>query len=203
MVSDDAVESGDVTVLDAAGDESRMRIVQALVEHRSEQPRDPGLPFSALRDASGIRDSGRFNYHLDKLRDRFVEEENGEYRLTYAGRKLGIALVSGTYRSGISKGPTEFGTCPREDCGATLLARYEEGNVVVDCENDHRSFRTGLPPGAAVDRSMEELFGVVVRSIFSDLETVQEGICPYCYGTVDPEIAFDDSGRVVKTEELD
>jgi hypothetical protein len=28
MASDDAVESGDVTVLDAAGDESRMRIVQ-------------------------------------------------------------------------------------------------------------------------------------------------------------------------------
>lgn len=192
MVSDDPGESDEFTALDAAGDESRMRIIQALVEHRREHPRDPGLPFSALREATGIRDSGRFNYHLDKLRNRFVEESDGEYQLTYAGRKLAIALVSGAYESGVTKESTAFGTCPRDECDATLLARYEGGYITAVCEHDHSAFRTGFPPGAAVDRSMEELFEVVMRTVFSDLEMALEGVCPYCYGTVDPDIELDD-----------
>jgi hypothetical protein len=196
MGSDDAEQTDDpqetAPALKAVGDESRMRIVQSLVEHRREHPKNPGLSFSDLREAVGIRDSGRFNYHLDKLRDRFVEEDDGEYKLTYAGRQIAIALVSGEYQSGVSKDPIEHGTCPVEDCTATLFARYEDGYVRLDCADDHQVFQTGFPPVAAVERPMEKLLDVVVHRVYDDLGMLQEGVCPQCYGAAGYEAVYDE-----------
>lgn len=33
-----------------------------------------------------IEDGGRFNYHINELRDRFVQGEEGRYWLTTPGR---------------------------------------------------------------------------------------------------------------------
>jgi len=195
MGSDDAEQVDNpeeaAPALKAVGDESRMQIIQALVAHRREHPKNPGLSFSALREAVGIRDSGRFNYHLDKLRDRFVEEDDGEYKLTYAGRQIAIALVSGEYQSGVSKEPIEHGTCPVEECTETLFARYEDGYVELECP-DHQVFKTGFPPVAAVERSMDKLLDVVVRRVYDDLGMIQDGVCPYCYGTAEYAATYDD-----------
>lgn len=187
MTSEDAengtTEQEVVPALKALGDESRLQIIQALVDHRREHPTEPGLAFSDLREAVGMRDSGRFNYHLDKLREQFLEEKDGEYRLTYAGRQIAIALVSGQYQSGVNKEPIEHGTCPFEDCSATLFASYEDGYVRLRCEDDHDAFQTGFPPVAAVERPMDELLDVVTRTVYDDLGLIQEGVCPLCYGT--------------------
>ena len=38
-----------------------------------------------------MRDGGRFNYHLGKLRDRFVRERDGGYVLGHAGERVVLA----------------------------------------------------------------------------------------------------------------
>jgi len=191
MSNDDTgSEQETAPALKTVGDESRLGIVQALVEHRREHPDDTGLSFSDLREAVGMRDSGRFNYHLDKLRGQFVEEGEDGYKLTYAGDQIAAALVSGEYQSGVDKGPVEHGTCPLEGCDATLSASYEDGYVLLGCADDDTVFRDGFPPAAAKERSMDELLGVVARRVYDNVGMVQDGICPHCYGTMGYDAVF-------------
>lgn len=70
-------------------DETRLEILWGLWEeridtdHRETEP----VSFSELRGRVGVEDSGRFNYHLDQLVPRFVEQGEDGYTLTYAGTK--------------------------------------------------------------------------------------------------------------------
>jgi DNA-binding transcriptional ArsR family regulator len=169
----------DAAALDVLGDETRVAILDALVEYRRERPDGDGLSFTALRERVGVRDSGRFNYHLGKLVDRFVEKGEAGYRLSYAGRKVAGAVLAGTYSASGSKGPTDVADCP---CGEPATATYEDGVVEVTCAADHTCYRTGFPPGAAADRSMERLLSLSFRLIYRDLELAVEGVCPECLG---------------------
>jgi len=93
----------------AAGvDEDRARVgrghvhhgcgVAALRAHAGHEERERGGVGSELRKRVGVRDSGRFRYHLEKLRGPFVEQaDDGSYRLTYAGSEVVTAIVAGTY----------------------------------------------------------------------------------------------------------
>jgi DNA-binding transcriptional ArsR family regulator len=184
-------------VLEAVGNETRVGIVKALIDHRRETPRDPGLSFSALRDRVGVADSGRFNYHLDILRDQFVTEDDGEYTLTYAGRKLAVALLTGTFHRGTEDAPVEYGTCPRADCEATLVASYDDGDIVLECQADHTAFKSGLPPGTAADRSMDEILALVTKTLYHDLDLATDGICPQCYGRMETAIVKGEHGTAV------
>jgi DNA-binding HxlR family transcriptional regulator len=66
-------------------DETRVRIVRELA-------RSGPLRFSTLRQAVGAEDSGRFNYHLERLRKGVVEKGESGYDLTPAGRALADVL---------------------------------------------------------------------------------------------------------------
>ena len=70
-------------------DETRLGVLRALV--RADEP----LRFSDLRERVGARDSGRFNYHLDRLVGRFVERRDGRYALTDAARRRLSAASDG------------------------------------------------------------------------------------------------------------
>ncbi|MEF8813342.1 MAG: helix-turn-helix domain-containing protein [Halovenus sp.] len=75
------VESADPEeVLSALSDSTRVDILRALWDPDRET-----VPFSELRDAVRVRDSGKFNYHLDKLTDRFVRKTDEGYELTTDG----------------------------------------------------------------------------------------------------------------------
>ena len=63
-------------------DETRVAILRTLAE--ADEP----LPFSRLRERAGVRDSGRFNYHLRKLCEYFVRETADGYELGPAGSRL-------------------------------------------------------------------------------------------------------------------
>lgn len=65
-------------------DETRVRIVLAL----DEAPDDRPLRFSELRSAVGVRDGGRFNYHLDRLCGRLVEKTDDGYALSREGERV-------------------------------------------------------------------------------------------------------------------
>jgi len=60
--------------LELLSDETRLAVVLELAAADAVPDGDP-LSFSTLRDRVGVRDSGRFNYHLDRLRERFVAQE--------------------------------------------------------------------------------------------------------------------------------
>lgn len=68
-------------------DETRVRVVQAL-----DETGPGGLRFSELRNRVGVRDGGRFNYHLTKLRGRLVEKSGETYVLTPAGEDVAAIL---------------------------------------------------------------------------------------------------------------
>lgn len=177
----------------ALGDETRVEILEALVDGRREDPDDPGLAFSELRERVGIADSGRFNYHLGKLRGQFVEEGDGTYELTYAGSEVVGAILSGTPDPDLVLDPEPLDDpCPL--CDTEMTAYYEHGDVYVECENDHTPIRTTLPPGAAADRSMTELLAVTARDTYAKFEHVTGGVCPECFGQVD---------RVVEAADVD
>jgi citrate synthase len=66
----------------ALADPARLEILFALAE------REPPLAYSSLRAATSVRDKGRFNYHLRRLRGEFVADRPEGYALTDAGRSL-------------------------------------------------------------------------------------------------------------------
>lgn len=95
--------------LEVLGHEVRVAVLRELAE--ADRP----LSFTELRERVGIRDSGKFNYHLQKLRGRFVREANGGYELGHAGTRV-IATVEGEIEDSVVG---HDGTCPvcgREDC---------------------------------------------------------------------------------------
>lgn len=165
------------------GNETRMGILHALGETPGE-----AVSFSELRDRVGERDSGKFNYHLQKLLDHFVRQTDAGYELTMAGQQMVGALVAGTYNTSVSFEPVAVDTpCPQ--CDGPLVAGYEDEHVRVYCtECDEFANQFPFPPGtldqfdadelpAAFDRWLRVLFGQSLA-----------GFCPNCAGRIDTRL---------------
>jgi hypothetical protein len=92
---DSDLQSGDCLPPDEAfavlGNETRLAILLAL-----EGADDP-LAYSELKRAVGVYDSGRFNYHLDKLLGHFIDGTGNGYRLRDVGRRAAQAVVAETF----------------------------------------------------------------------------------------------------------
>lgn len=73
---------------DVLGNDTRLAILFALWDASDHGVSADGLSFSELRKHVDIADSGRFNYHLDKLTDRFIERTDDGYVLRRAGDSL-------------------------------------------------------------------------------------------------------------------
>jgi hypothetical protein len=76
-----------VETLALVTDETRRAIVATL--WNAERP----LRFSTLRRRSGIEESSRFNYHLDRLREQCVRDTGDGYVLTLRGERFVEALA--------------------------------------------------------------------------------------------------------------
>jgi len=183
---DEGVEPA--TAFAALGDPIRVTVLEALADGRRDAPEEPGLAFSELRKRAGVRDSGRFRYHLEKLRGPFVEQaDDGRYRLTYAGSEVATAIVAGTYTERATLGPTDLDSdC--ELCGAGAVGGYEDGVLSVRCENDHPLFVWSLPPNAASDAALPELVRTATLDLYQTVETIRAGTCPDCYAGIDTRV---------------
>jgi len=96
-------------------DETRLAILRTLAE--ADEP----LPFSRLRERAGVRNSGRFNYHLRQLCEYFVRETDGGYELGPAGSRL-VATTAAADNNAPPERPLDdptgdSGECPV--CGET------------------------------------------------------------------------------------
>lgn len=103
--STDVREEG-LEALEALGNEHRIAILQALAAA------DDPLPFSELRRRVGVDDTGRFNYHLTELQDRFVRQSDGGYELGYAGERLVLAGAGLDPETATAMESTEGAECP-------------------------------------------------------------------------------------------
>ncbi|WP_227354497.1 DUF7347 domain-containing protein [Haladaptatus salinisoli] len=111
------------TAIDALGtlaSEHRIAILRELAT--ADEP----LAFSELRERVGIRDTGQFNYHLSKLRGRFVRETDGKYELGHAGERVVLATAdldadgTAAFAEARTEESDECAVCGEEDCNRVI-----------------------------------------------------------------------------------
>ena len=167
------------------GNETRLGVVRALFAA------DGPLSFSALRAAVGVRDSGQFNYHLDKLRGSFVRETDDGYALTTAGTQVAGSVVAGRYTKAVAGDPVPVDAdCPY--CEGSLVGRFDTELVRIACEDcDRDVISLHVPPGALEGYPREEWPVVAERWTRRTFENYQRGFCGVCSGRVTPHLERD------------
>lgn len=193
--ADEDVPSADKAFAKVAN-ETRFEIVQALWD--ATQEGEAPVSFSSLRERTGIRDSGQFNYHLGELVPRFVRDVDAGYALTYAGTQVVGAAVSGVYTESMD---IEIDAMPVGECSiceGTLEARYADGRMEVYCVDCGISVTEGMgaPPVLAVGRDREALPDVFNRHTITTLQTTARGFCQICSGALEFEIRKPDTAPV-------
>jgi DNA-binding transcriptional ArsR family regulator len=200
-----AVDSGDAEEPDPAelfsvvGNETRVEILRAFVERRREncerarageleemEAWEATLSFSELQEAVGIEDSGQFNYHLQQLLGRYVQEVEDGYMLTLNGTEIAGTILSGGYGGATMEEQELDADCTV--CDADVVAGYRAGALVVHCEDDHFLMGQGLPTGAVEGKSLEELLTLTARLARHENELLVSGTCSYCYGPTTVEV---------------
>ena len=165
------------------------------------------LSFAELRKAVGERDSGTFTYHLDELVGHFVGETDEGYELQYPGHRVLDAIQSGVFHQRGRVGPVELDTpCP--DCDATLTFAYDADYIGrVGCPDcGERVLEWPFDPGGVADRTPREVAAAFDRRTRLVWACALDGVCPFCAGRVDHEIAegTTDSGLCIGVlEDLD
>jgi hypothetical protein len=177
-----------IEILQTFADEQR-RVAKELDGEISAQNLIPTFTFSELRDRVGIEDSGRFNYHLDKLLGEYITKYDDDvYAPTWAGVEIVGAVLAGGYGEHEIEQTTIDRSCP--SCGAKLVATYEDGFLLVKCtDSDDPVLMAGVPAGVFEGRPMEAAVDVAINQTRRMQEAVTEGYCPLCYGNVDLSLA--------------
>lgn len=202
-------EVTDVTGENVAGafellsSETRLAILLALWDAQDPGPPaselgDSALSFSELRERVGIRDSGQFNYHLDKLTERFVTEQADGYVLNDPAEQILHAVFAGTVteHESFEAEPVD-GDCNR--CGEAMVIDYRDGMLVERCtacegffqppERDSGILAQGYrPPAGLLNRTPQEFHRDTNLYSRHQIHTAMEGVCPDCTGSISASI---------------
>ncbi|SER10927.1 DUF7351 domain-containing protein [Natrinema salaciae] len=167
--------------LSALANPLRIRILLALAETRQPSWEHRGLSYSELRSAVNVEDGGRFNYHINELRDQFVRRADGEYWLTTAGSCVVDEIYARTFSDGHEaiSGPVEW-RCPAD--GERLEATLDDGVITVSCPDHGIVFDMLLSFNSPRGRGLDELFAWANRRALWYLESVSWDVCPHCAG---------------------
>lgn len=156
-------------------DDIRVEILQTLWEA------DKPVGFADLREASGVHDSGQFNYHLDKLVGRFVRKTPEGYELTQAGKGINGAIEAGAYTLEATVEPVDLDDpCPY--CGGARTLVYEDDLVNVECESCELSYHFVVPPGVFAGYDTEAIPRVASRYLHAMVHQIRTGFCWFCEG---------------------
>lgn len=181
-------------------DENRMRILTSLVAAGDDTGR-ASLSYSELKERVDVSDNGTFNYHLNKLRGRFIEKADGSYQVRYSGLLAYRALMAGAF-----SGSRETTTLPVDAdchwCGTGLRARYTADNALyVECPDCDSTFAAvQFPPRGFEARSREALLRAVDQRMRYQVALFARGVCHWCGATVSTTVEpadedEDDDGR--------
>ncbi|WP_255150648.1 ArsR/SmtB family transcription factor [Halorarius halobius] len=179
------------------GDDTRIRILRALADA------DGALSFSELREQVGMRDSGRFNYHLDKLRGEFVTDAEDGYRLTRPGLRLVGSILANAYTP-VEGDASETATAECALCGSDATLTYRDSLLRVECDTveDH-VWVSDLPPGARTHVDLPDLLDLGARVNRQRGELARTGTCPQCFGSTTCEIVRSDEHPAPAFDEED
>ena len=163
---------------DALSDATRVSILRVLVSRFYGNDGDP-VGFADLRRAVGVDDPGRFNYHLDVLRERFVVKHEAGYTPTVAGLKAIESAEAGVYTPNTEpmSGPTDY-DCP--ECGAVLTATYESHWLSVSCDEHGLRFKTLVNGPVGAEGGLSALLEYAVGEVWRRLDRVTDGVCHVC-----------------------
>lgn len=160
------------------GEETRMAILRAVWE----SPDGP-VPFSEIRERVGNPDSGKFNYHLNKLRGHFLSAGEDGYRLTGAGREVVRAVLAGTVTRRPSTEPAPIDArCA--DCGGELLARYDDHVAIACGDCGATAMWNEFPPAGLDGRTPPAVATAFDRWTRHRFRLAMDGVCPNCAAAV-------------------
>lgn len=182
----DEIDTADA--LSAIGNHHRIEILRELM--RADKAATGPVAYSELMERIGMRDSGKFNYHLQQLLGRFVAQSENGYRLTYAGRTVSSAIASGTLDDSIALDSKPVsGSC--YECGEhTLVLQYPGERVRVTCTTcGEEIVHILFPPAAVRERTFSELERDFNRWAKRWHTIVSENICPECLAPINGELS--------------
>lgn len=187
----------------ALGNETRVEILQALGEVAGFREAEDCLTFSELRDRVGMRDSGQFNYHLDKLTGHFIRKTDDGYTLRQAGRRVVEAVLSGavTEVPDVESAPVDW-PCPY--CGGPIEVTYDETvpfpvrPYCTECAGlspyfepfDHGQLAAlRLSPAGFHGRPSRDILQAAVTWTHLEVLAAYNGVCPHCSGPVEHSLS--------------
>lgn len=181
------------------GNETRIRILEALWAAYDPYEADNAVPFSELFEQVGAEDTGNFNYHLGRLTGHFVRRTGDGYELGAPGFGIVRAVVAG----GVTATPTleatpVAATC--EQCGGTVEITYEDGTTWARCsacegywpQRGGEIFGFSLPPEGLRDRAPDEILAATIVYSIHRFESMIDGVCAECGGAVDVSLVVCD-----------
>jgi hypothetical protein len=180
------------------GNETRIGIVRALWEAYDPYA-DDAVPFSTLFERVGADDTGNFNYHLGKLTEHFVRRTDDGYELAPPGFEVVRAIVAGTATETPALAAAAVdATCRR--CGSPVEITYEDATTWARCtgcegywpDRGGEIFGFSLPPQGLRERDPDEILHATIVYSIRRFETMSDGVCPACGGTVDAALAVCD-----------
>lgn len=182
------------------GNETRLGILLVLWESHDERSRDNAMTFSELRARVGMRDSGQFSYHLEKLLGEFVRKSEDGYTIRQAGLRLMRAVVAGVGVPEPSPEPVVTDVeCPI--CGAPTALSYVDEMLFRSCTACEGFFGpTEEWPGgtligydctraALVGRDLEAVARAVDVRAVGNVTCMLQGVCLDCTGPVERSLS--------------
>lgn len=164
---------------------------------------DYSLAFIELRDAAGVQDTGKFNYHLSKLVDRFVAHVGDQYELTYAGHRVIDALQMGVFTEDVALDPIELddeSVC----CDATVRFTYDDHIGTVRCTAcGEKLLEYPYDPAGLAGRSADEIVRDFDRRTRFVWTLALEGVCPICCGPVGRELVAEADTSLTAVDRYD
>lgn len=166
------------SVFSLLSDDNRVAILRTLWETEET------ISFSELYDNVDIKDSGQFNYHLDKLVGKFVDKNKDGYRLTEAGRQINGAIDAGAYTATGSMEPIPLDPSCRI-CGGERTLFYEDELLEVECDSCEVKAAFGVPPSVFAGRDRAEIPEIAGKYLLTAIYRLQRGFCTFCDGPVE------------------
>lgn len=170
------------------GHQIRLDILSAFFDNYS--PVDPGsrsevrdqrkLSYSELMAATEMQDSGKFNYHLEKLRGVYVEKIDEEYVPTASAIALYQAVVANRPTESVSDSFDIEEACP--NCGSEQSGRYEQEYFTIDCSACDQLSVYHFPKNGLTVRDGEDVYGAVYDRMMHHVGLARTGQCPSCAG---------------------
>ena len=179
------------TALSLLADENRVRIIEELGDATvSPDTGIPHLSYAELKSRVGIRDSGRFNYHLQQLLDNYVAKEDAGYRLRWPGmvlyRALVAQLLTGETDLSIDRVPVDI-DCYR--CGEPVEGHLYETLFRVRCWGCEANYADiYVPTRGLAGKAPGEMLQTVHRRSRTVLDAMTAGQCPWCAADVAVDI---------------